>query len=327
MFTNCLLAQNGSDFASKGCQQMFHFFDRHILLFLSVISILSSCSLQKNNEPYDVAFPIEFLPNSGLPTTKTKIEGKVYPLMVDLGGACTIALNKRLLENMKKEFIRTKRIIDIKGNSYETALYLVPEIKVGQMKAVDLLVYEENDDFLTKGSIMSKTKTEIPEKRELCGRIGIDLFKNNTNLFLDFKNSIMYGCDKIAYRNRDGYNIKKMTKTNFKLEESPGIVLEIETEHGVKNFILDTGASRNIMKPSSLGDDGLESKQFSLYTISQFVIGDRDFGAQQFFLFEMSPRFKNIDGILGMDFFKTHILYIDFKSSNIHVGKAEDSSY
>ena len=40
----------------------------------------------------------------------------------------------------------------------------------------------------------------------------------------------------------------------------------------------------------------------------------------EFLLFDFSEKFEGIDGILGMDFFSKHLIYLDFKERKALIG-------
>lgn len=85
------------------------------------------------------------------------------------------------------------------------------------------------------------------------------------------------------------------------------IVISVATDFGMKKLELDTGASHSIL---NLSPEIMNNHQ--IIHSDHLVIGERDFGGTDFYVFEMPKHFK-IDGILGRDFFANHAIYIDFK--------------
>ena len=292
------------------------------LLFL-FIALLAACTPRNLSEnDYDVSFPIEFIAESGLPKTTVEIEGSPYSLMIDLGSSDVLSLSSEILAIIHaKTPLEETYFVDIKGNEYKTERFLIPEIKLGRMRAYKITVTEESYDFLTDGSLIGhhqRPKEEIAKAKP--GSIGRGLFEKNTNLFLDFHNGIVYGCNKLDNRKKNGYQIQKMVSVPFELNHRSGIVLQAKTDFGIKRFMLDTGASRCLLKPSS------SQEQMQFYQSSLFRIGKKEFGPQEFLLFEIDSSFDNIDGIIGMDFLKEHVIYLDFKKKLAHIGKASEVS-
>ena len=90
--------------------------------------------------------------------------------------------------------------------------------------------------------------------------------------------------------------------------------------------MLDTGCTRSLLKPSVI--EGLESTEwnpglFSWHS-SKFSFGGQGFGSLDFLLVEMAPIFSKIDGMIGMDFLKEHVVYIDFQKKRAYIGKSDE---
>ena len=146
------------------------------------------------------------------------------------------------------------------------------------------------------------------------------------NWFMDFRNAAMFGCSRISDRKKDNYCLEKMVQVPFEVDHLQGYVLKVETDLGIKRFMLDTGATHNLIKPSILEDRPRENwfAEIQRYHSSKFILGDKDFGSTPFVVLEISPAFGNLDGILGMEFFKEYVIYLDFEKKIAHIGKSSE---
>ena len=85
-----------------------------------------------------------------------------------------------------------------------------------------------------------------------------------------------------------------------------GIICEVQTEKGLKKFLIDTGSPSTVVK-------GEPNKKEILNT---FVIGSKNYGPIQAVSIPMTL-FKDFDGIIGMDLLYDKSLYIDFENKFI----------
>lgn len=289
----------------------FNWFKKIPFLFLGGgLLLLSGCV----KTPYhDAFFPITFIPRSGEPQTEVKIEDNFYSLMIDLGATHTLSLRTDLLEHIQKTPLRTVRFHDIRGNNFTVNAYVVPEIKIRNMNVRNLEVQEESFEFITKGSTIYD-----PSERadQVQGRIGMGIL-GQSNLFMDFSRSVMFACSDLYDRKREGYYLKRLTPVPFELI-SDAVILTAETDLGRGRFLLDTGVTVNVMKSSLCQGSSLSSK---------LILGGRDFGEIDLTAFDIAPNLTHFDGVLGLPFLKTHVVYLDFTKRQAWIGKASECKY
>ncbi len=255
--------------------------------------------------------PIQFVEGSVL--VEMEIEKKKYPIKLDLGAACQFAFLKETLESIhekkKLKFITTT---DIKGNQYKSNTYSVPLVKSKNFACKDAIIIEESRDFITTGAVLWRRDHEKNSPLPFAGRIGRYCFTPH-NLFIDFPNSMMFVTNSIEELRTDDWPISNLSEIPFKMGEW-GIILSIETDMGVKKFILDTGANASILR--STEKMPVERQRF---TTKKFAAGGLDFGPLDLSLFEITPS-MDADGILGLDFLKNHAIYLDFANNKAFIG-------
>lgn len=258
------------------------------------------------------------------PCIELEVEGAVYLVLIDSAASSEFTLNKESLAKMSnKQFIGTQKWIDFRGNQYESARYLVPEMKIKKMKINNAVVKEESVGFLTAGAIVQAQRTKDEVLREFDGRMGLGMLEKLNWLF-DFSNNVMIASSKISNLTRKGYFIDRFLKIPMKINNY-GMTLCVDTDAGQLTLLLDTGSGKNLIKPSLIKDKISENTS-KIFKTSNFFIGGRNYGEQNFYPFEFSDFWDGIDGVIGMDFLKAHIFYLDFKNQLIYIGDSQEVS-
>jgi hypothetical protein len=84
-----------------------------------------------------------------------------------------------------------------------------------------------------------------------------------------------------------------------------------------QSFLNDfEGYSRQPLQDQECATD---ERGFSFFNTRKFSIGNNDFGSKNLFLYDIVPELQEIDGLLGMDFLKNHVVYIDYKSRTVYI--------
>ena len=262
--------------------------------------------------------PIQFINSNQLPCTSIEIEGNSYSVEIDLGTRMAVSLHKNILENMQKEPDGNSRRMDIRGNKYETPIYLIPNIRVGKQLLKKIQTREESLDFFVNCSIGVDAQTDIQN----AGRIGREFFRDK-NIFMDLNNCIFIACNGPKNLKKRNYKIDNLIPIPFR-STSGGIFLDVETDMGVQRFVLDTGSTLSVIRASDY-KEGVPIRQcrgLPVIETSKFVMNGIDFGRRDLCLVDISPAFDDMDGLLGMDFLKEYIVYLDFGKKMAYIGKS-----
>ena len=299
-----------------------------LLFFLIGLVVVFLCAWYYHFFPFTknpyLRIPVQFT-ISNLPYTEIEIEGAKYRVKIDLGSSSQCCLHRQLLDKISKQFYRTYQWFDIKGNIYESKAYLVPKIKIRTCQLSNLTVGEEPLEFVSDGSLIWKSSdfSSFKDSTETDGRLGWELFQG-LYPFFDLKNSVFYITRGSKSLKREGYIVEKLVSVPFEMTRF-GCVVVIDTDLGKRRFLLDTGASDSIIKPSAVENKETEeiinwASAKKVMTLSKFMIGSHDCGDMKMYLYELSPKFENIDGILGMDFFKKYVIFIDCDERQLWIG-------
>jgi hypothetical protein len=296
------------------------------LIFLTVITSFGILFffLWMNKPKNQCSIPIHFMGCLDTPSTTIKIEKKSYELIFDLGCGHSCSLDEEVLKNIKKKkLLGSVSWLDLKGRSYETANYLLPKIKWGKATFENIPVKVESKECRRNSLGLDSTEEVEKYYGKIVGKIGGGLFlMSHVNaLFLDLAHSVAFMIEDIRQFHENGYCMQNMTKVPLEKTDA-GFSIQVNTGSGEKRFLLDTGASNNGISTSLFPEEKENhnpSKEF-LVTAPKFVMGGRDFGPEKFLLYDIGTDL-NIDGILGMSFFKKHAVLIDFANEIVYIGQ------
>jgi hypothetical protein len=290
--------------------------------FLSIAFIIICICYKQITSPSITRVPITFSA-SKTPLVMTKIEDATYFLQVDLGSKFPLTLSQEILESIQKKPHGTAIWRDLKGNCYESFAYFISKIKFNQFEINNLFVSQENETFHQNATLWNSSIKDEPFHNEYVGSIGFSLLEK-ANLLLDFPHLIMLICkDTNKFKLKtEGFDIEKMIKVPFKISRT-GITLEATCDIGDLKLSIDTGSTISLVRTARLIGQKCNKKkhEFDIFTSSKFIINKNDFGEIDFYLFELTPNFDEIDGILGMDFLNKHIIYIDYKNKFVYIDK------
>lgn len=273
---------------------------------------------------YEGRFPITFN-DAQVPQIEVKIEGKSYWLKIDLGAFHPVCLTRDILEKIQeKNYHAQIGIIDLKGNTYFTNSYIVPEIRVRNLRLWDCEVREESPEFLTNGAIIYSPE-ENKETVENIGTLGRPVFQD-INLLLDFHHSMLFACRHLRDRKREGYRFDRCAVLFLEKDPKDAIIIKMTTDKGTLRLLVDTGCTKSLIKPSSVSGESYQPWLGDLQTwhTSKCILGGKKFDEMDFVVFPINQELGDFDGILGMDFIKKHVLYFDFKAKTALVGRAEE---
>lgn len=250
---------------------------------------------------------------------EVNIEGQTYSMELDLGFRGDLNLHSEYVEKIaSKTFLKTKPMYGIKGKEFVSNLYALPKAKIGQMAFFESTLQEDSRDF-TINSVFLKDGAE-PSIGE-PGRLGWQFF-HSVNLLIDVSNSTIAFCDSLDTLKEQGYLIENVAEVPLLLER--GLVEFIgEGPEGPLRCTLDTGCTLNLMNTDIEEEkvaEALWNPEFVLY-LPSLKIGEVDFGPQRFQKFPIKLPIR-IEATLGMEFFKDHLVFVNFTNKTIYFTKS-----
>ncbi len=274
------------------------FFDgtMKIFLFLSVISFFGLF----NKEPKAIRIPLEF--SSEFPIMKVEIEGKSHALILDLGSSCEFALKQNVLEILsKKERLGTHMTIGLDGQEHTASKYLLQRIRIQNGEVIHTIAEEDNNIV----------------QDDISGRVGRNTLQT-CNLLLDFSRSLLFILKNFEDFKTENYSIRNFQEIPFILTRW-GAVFTVETDFGIKRFFINTSAPFSSIRSSQ------EKQQKEKVTTSKFKIGEVDLGNTDINVVNISHSLNDIDGYLGVDFFKRNVIFLDFQKNKALICPVIDS--
>jgi len=249
------------------------------------------------------------------PIIELALDGNNYSMKLDLGAKTSLSIYQEELDKLKKKNYGSTHWVDVKGNKYTTQRYLLPKVKLHNVSLYDVFIEEEPPCFSDNAKLWEDEEDALNAYKGV-GRIGYLLLKR-MHVILDFPNAQALFCEKSR-----GFSINPISlqavAIPFELS-SYGIVVLVKTDFGEKRFLIDTGSTITLLREKPENALFLQKNGLDVLTSSKFVIAGKDFGNKELFFFELSPQFNGIDGIIGMDFLKQHMLFLDFEKNILYL--------
>lgn len=266
--------------------------------------------------PFYFSIPVQIDSYSNIPLIQMEIGEKSYQVKLDLGAEFT-ALHQKDLCEIDKKFCGNYPTYDVHGNKYNKPRYEVLGAKIYGLEMPKITVLEESPDFIVNTRVYGD-----PGRIVCSGRMGREIFEKK-NFLLDFASSKIIFCGNFNDLTKDGYDLKNFIEVPFQINQL-GICLRVETDLGEQILLLDTAASccflRYPPKRESLPIESFHTLPF--WRSKKFTLSGCEFGSRGFVLFEMTPLMDAVDGVLGMDFLKEHVVYIDSEKLVAYVSKS-----
>lgn len=308
-----------------------------VRLIVLLLFLFHSCSVDREEKKpaeekktqgacaeYFVSVPIPEYSPLKHPCVNVEIEGRQFLFMLDLGFRGDLAIDSQVLDSLdSKTFVKESLMYGVRSKSYIYQSYRIPKATIGLMDFSPPIVKEENPEFLIDSSIGTDDDIE-PSKH--VGRLGWELFQNS-NLLLDFPHSRIAFCDSLDTLTKHGYQDEVFIRAPLLLER--GLVeLEAHTSDGVLRCMLDTGATVSVLN-NDIEEEGKPLADFvwdpnNAIEYPSLKISGEEFGPIQFHPLPIRIPIR-IEAILGMDFLKNHIIFLDFGNQCAYFSKTKET--
>jgi hypothetical protein len=264
-----------------------------------------------------VQVPVSFS-FANTPLIDVSIDGKVHVLELDLGSKFFLTLDRESLASIDKEPAGTVQWRDVKGNPHESPSYNIPEIAIDELQWKNI-VARETTSASKAAALLWSDKKQVTWKQEV-GKIGRPLLER-TNICLNFPKQCIVFSDSLHTIQEEGIFPNVVTRVPFHLIRGT-MVIEIGTDFGKFHFAIDSGATVSLVKTSVLENPMLKKDERGMHFVStgSFILGGKNFGIFNLYPFQLGAGIQEIDGILGMDFLKNQVLYIDYPNKIFYIG-------
>ncbi len=286
-----------------------------VILFFGLHTLENS----KINEIHTISVNFSDFPDKAL--AKACIQGKTVSLLIDTGSCAEFSLQTSVLHYIKeKKFLEKLEVIGVKGDVYSLQNFLVPSVTLGNIKLKQITAREENDDFfINAGVLHSAPLSEIRTQKKIKyiqGKLGRMFLSQWTCLF-DYPNSKLL-LSKNTKSLISLYPSEKFIVIPFLNQK--GITVSLNTDYGKKTFLLDTGANVSLLRKSQVSTKLAQEIHPGLWKckVNTLEWDHQELGGSDFYLHDFCHEIP-ADGVLGIDFFKTHIVLIDFNDQLLYI--------
>ena len=267
--------------------------------------------------------PIVKFTRGDVPCVSVTVEKKTISAEFDLGFWGDISFSHKFLEGVEnKKYLYSKVMYGIRGVGYEEKIFEIPKVSIGNVVFSAPVLHEESESLRQSASVVKKQGD--PSSNQL-GKVGWTLF-NKTNLFLDLNNSLIALCNCFETLEEQGYRTSSFVKVPLLVNR--GLVeFYIETQEGPLRCMLDTGSTLNILNTKLKEGETLDQAVWDpnkLLDYASFNIGGENFGPITFHCLPIQIPI-HIEAVLGMEFLKTHQVFLDFPQNSIYI--ARDSNF
>lgn len=229
------------------------------------------------------------------PFITTELQNQSSALAVDIGSRFPLALRRKTLDGiLDKQAHGTITVNNIDGQKCEALSYLIPKLKVGNLMLKNVIAHESQE-----------------EGYDALGQF----LGGEFNFLVDFPHSRIIACDTFSKLQEKKLAGKHWVRIPFEMHRS-GIILNIDTDSGTRKLAINTTCTFTHLRSSLIS-----SGQFSVS--SSFGLGGKQFGNIVFRSIDLPEGLSGIDGFIGVDFLRTHAIYIDYKNKIAYIEPPE----
>jgi hypothetical protein len=274
----------------EGYQQDSKYLKYLVLFFIVVALGIGILLWRPFSGSYYSSFTVTF-DEYDYPFITTELQNQSALLAVDVGSRFPLALCRETLDGISdKQPHGTIIVHHMDGLKREVPSYLISKMKVGDLTLKNVIAHESQE-----------------EGHDVLGQF----LGGEFNLLLDFPRSRIIACDTFSKLHEKELALKRWVKVPFEMDCS-GIVLNVDTDHGVRKLAINTTCTFTHLRSSLLS-----SVQPSVS--SSFSLGGQPLGKVVFRPVDLPEGLAGIDGFIGVDFLRTHVLYIDYKNKTAHI--------
>lgn len=286
---------------------------RKLLIAAAIVACFGLAARHYRVFPFKKNFlkiPVGFT-SAKTPYVQVDIEKRGYLLEIDTGSDSIVVLSKKVLDQIDKQPYGSVSWTDYKGSTYNSILYEIPEMWLGQCRISHPIVKEDAKGFHANSTVSETTPFSDP----ISGRFGWRILEG-LNIVFDFGHQSLFLVRSLRSfpKAMEGF-----IEVPFELTDT-GIVFIVETDMGPLRCLFDTGASISLIRPQFASRKQITTSPEGLNWVkSSYVkIGDLHFSEMAFYLIDFTDKF-NIDGALGMDFISEHLFYIDLHEKKVMI--------
>jgi hypothetical protein len=261
------------------------------------------------------ACPLYFTSFSDIPIVEVEIEKKKHLLKIDLGATGDLFLQKRALDKIRnKEEIGTIQHANMFGRIASNNLFKIFDVQIEEYTFTNPIVSEENPEFYMQNPNSEPSDRHKRRLAYIDGRIGRGILASS-DCFIDLPHATFF----LNAEKQKEHLTKGFLELPLEIHDT-GLMICVTTDLGTKKLVLDTGAFISFLRKPSNNSLKTDSSQSEVeHKSCELMIGDQNFGPWEFFFLENMTPLLEADGILGVDFFNKHAVYLDIHEQKIYI--------
>lgn len=268
-------------------------------------------------------FPIDVsrFSSSNLPLVEIEIEKKIFQVILSTGNGIQAELFEKGIEQIQdKAFVSCEMACGLRGEEYPENVYRIPRLKMGGAAFFNVSLIKGAEELYEEGLALSADflSSERPD-----GVIGWKLF-SSTNLFLDLANDQIAICDSFETFLQQGHRAEEFIRRPLITDDRLPAIDAI-TDQGRLRCLLCSEMSFDFINVENEENLPMEVVARDPKNVMEFEfvrIGGLDLGKRKFRHLPIEMPLP-IEAILGIDFFRNHRIFIDFKKDRVYLAPAK----
>jgi hypothetical protein len=270
------------------------------------LAALSTIAPVAMSTPGPVQVPFRLVGPSS-PLVIIRIHDRDIPLELDIGDASALVLHPAVLSELNTTPTgESYKGYGMEGKVIEEPIVKVDRVEMGGIAFSDVSIHRDGHDDAFRARQLAERGTQ--------GYIGTSFFKGY-ELVLDYRRRritlIPQDAQRASQRSCRGQIIPLERSVDW------GLVTRVDTDLGDMLFVWDTGSPGLVMIKANAPAERLDTAHGPL-TLKHFRMNGREFGPLQFDLWDFAAP-PGMAGFIGYDFFKDHVVCIDFPRSRIRI--------
>lgn len=286
---------------------------------IAALLLLAGCfyiAFEFSSKPRSIA--IEYT-KANIPCINAFIQNKPFTFRIDLGSDAEASIYSDKLKILHKDYIGTITIGDAFGNVNKESNYEVSDLLLGNLRINTFKTRTRQRKKYASENIETDTQLEYPfddSKITLSydGDLGRGILSKE-NLLFDCPKSKLYFVPTFQQAVKKRLISSSALRVPFAECKKNAIILNVSTDMGILPFVLDTGASHSVIASTcfkTLPDPG------SLWETPNLSIGGNNYAPRKLVILDLHPNLP-FRGVLGMDFFHEHKIYIDWGNHELYI--------
>jgi len=259
-----------------------------------------------NSAPESVQIPFRLVGTSA-PLVNVRIQNHDILLELDIGDSSALVLHPSVLSSLSTAPTgESSKGYGMEGKVFDLPIVRAKQVEMGNAEFVDVSIHADSHDDAYRKQQLKEHGTQ--------GSIGTGLFKGY-KLVLNYRRRLLTLIPNDSawksQQNCRGQMIPLVRSVNW------GLVSSAHTEGGDALFVWDTGTPGLAMIKANAPAIHVDVSQDTV-SLKHFEMNGHEFGPLKFNVWDF-PAPPGMVGMLGYDFFRDHIVCIDFVGDKVFV--------